>query len=98
MLVERSGWIVAIVSLAVVAMGLYVGIAAGHWRWIVLSVALVLVAEALNSAIERLGDAVTTDHNPYIGYAKDLGAAAVLAAVIAALLIWLTIFIPYLKR
>ena len=85
-------------TVIVVASGLYIGIAAGHWRWIILSVALVLVAEALNSAVERLGDAVSTDHNPYVGYAKDLAGAAVLVAVVAALAIWLTIFIPYLRR
>ena len=78
--------------------GVYVGIAAGHWRWIILSVALVLVAEAFNSAVERLGDAVTTDHNPYVGYAKDLAGAAVLVAVVAAVLIWLTIFIPHMTH
>jgi diacylglycerol kinase (ATP) len=87
-----------VATVAVVATGLYIGIAAGHWRWIILSVALVLVAEALNSAVERLGDAVTTDRSPYVGYAKDFAGAAVLVAVVAALLIWLTIFIPYLRR
>ena len=97
-MVERSGWILAVVTAIVVIAGLYLGIAAGHWRWIILSVALVLVAEALNSAVERLGDALTSDHNPYVGYAKDLAGAAVLVAVVAALAIWLTIFIPYLKR
>jgi diacylglycerol kinase len=86
------------VTALVVLAGVYVGIAAGHWRWIILSVALVLVAEAFNSAVERLGDAITTDHNPYVGYAKDLAGAAVLVAVVAAVLIWLTIFIPHMMH
>jgi diacylglycerol kinase len=58
----------------------------------------VWLAEALNTAIERLADAVTLEPNENIGYAKDVAAGAVLAAAIISVVIGLTIFAPHLLR
>ncbi len=44
---------------------------------LVVTVALVLVVELLNTAIEKLADRLTTDHDPQIGRVKDMGSAAV---------------------
>ena len=68
------------------------------WRWIILAIAIVWVAEAFNTAIERLCDAVTVERDENIGYAKDVAAGGVLMAAIAAALIGLTIFAPKLER
>ena len=51
-------------------------------------VVLVLVVELLNTAIEKLADRLTTDHDPQIGRVKDLGSAAVGVAVIIGGLFW----------
>jgi diacylglycerol kinase (ATP) len=44
---------------------------------LVCAVALVLVVELLNTAIEKLADRLTTERDPKIGQVKDLGSAAV---------------------
>ena len=44
---------------------------------LVAAVVLVLVVELLNTAIEKLADRLTTDHDPQIGRVKDMGSAAV---------------------
>ena len=49
-----------------------------------LAVAGVMAAELFNSAIERLADAVDTEHNPTIGEALDIASAAVLVASLGA--------------
>jgi diacylglycerol kinase (ATP) len=49
----------------------------------------VLVAELLNSAIEALADAISTNTHPLLGRAKDLGSAAVMLAILLAAGIWL---------
>lgn len=49
---------------------------------------LILVVELLNSAIEALADAITTDTHPMLGRAKDLGSAAVLLAIFCAVVVW----------
>ena len=43
-----------------------------------------LVVELLNTAIEKLADRLTTDHDPQIGRVKDMGSAAVGVALLMA--------------
>ncbi len=49
---------------------------------------LVLVVELLNSAVEALADALSTDTHPLLGRAKDLGSAAVLLSLLLTAGIW----------
>jgi diacylglycerol kinase (ATP) len=56
---------------------------------LVCAVVLVLVVELLNTAIEKLADQLTTNHDPQIGRVKDLGSAAVGVALLMAGLFWL---------
>ena len=56
---------------------------------LVSAVLLVLVVELLNTAIEKLADRLTTDHDPQIGRVKDLGSAAVGVALLMSGLFWL---------
>ena len=56
---------------------------------LVATVVLVLVVELLNTAIEKLADRLTTNHDPQIGRVKDMGSAAVGVALVMAGLFWL---------
>lgn len=56
---------------------------------LVAAVALVLLVELINTAIEKLSDRLTTDHDPQIGQVKDMGSAAVGVALAVASLFWL---------
>ncbi|HLL09505.1 MAG TPA: diacylglycerol kinase [Rubrivivax sp.] len=60
------------------------------------SVLLVWVAELFNSALEALADAVSTQHHPLIGRAKDIGSAAVMLCVVLAGLVWGVLLWPRL--
>ncbi len=51
---------------------------------LVAAVAFVLVVEILNTAIEKLADRLTTEHDPKIGQVKDMGSAAVGVALLMA--------------
>lgn len=82
-------------TLTVAALGLGLHISRSDWCWIITAIALVWMAEALNTAIEFLGDEISREHRPLIGRAKDLGAASVLVAAGAAFLIGLLVFIPH---
>jgi diacylglycerol kinase len=65
-------------------------------KWIVLliSITLVLLAEALNSAIETVVDLVEPEKHPLAGQAKDIAAAAVLIASIISVIIGVLLFGP----
>ena len=80
----------------VLAAAVYFRLTAEEWRWNILAIGLVWIAEALNTAIERLADAVTVEPNENVGYAKDVAAGAVLVAAVTSAIIGLTIFIPHL--
>jgi diacylglycerol kinase (ATP) len=66
-----------------------IGVTAMRKLELVAVVALVLVVELLNTAIEKLSDRLTTDHDPQIGRVKDMGSAAVGVAIVTAGLFWL---------
>lgn len=75
----------AVTSLAVIAAAVYYQVERWEWGMLLIAMALVWTTEAMNTAIEQLGDAVTKEKHPLVGLAKDIAAGAVvLAAVFAA--------------
>ena len=80
----------------VTSLGLYYGISATEWCIVILCFGLVLMAEAFNTAIERLVDLVSPDFHPLAGTIKDVAAGAVLLGAIAAAIVGCIIFIPYI--
>jgi diacylglycerol kinase len=70
--------------IAVSTLGALAGLSRLEWLAIALSCGLVISAEAMNTALELVCDAVTRERNPVIGQAKDVAAGAVLLAAICA--------------
>ncbi|MFO1220254.1 MAG: diacylglycerol kinase [Burkholderiaceae bacterium] len=63
------------------------------------SVVLVLIVELLNSAIEATVDRISLEHHPLAKYAKDLGSAAVMLALLLCAGIWLSaIYLRWFAR
>jgi len=77
-------------------LGFWMRITRGEWLALLLAMALVWVAEAVNTAIELTCDAVTRERHPLIGRAKDLAAAAVLLAAGFAAIVAGVVFLPRL--
>jgi len=67
-----------------------------RWQSLLLSAAVVFVwiVELLNSAIEVLADRVSTDWDPLIGRAKDIGSAAVMLSLLLAAAVWGVVLWP----
>lgn len=83
--------------LAVIA-GIILGISALEWCVVVICIGLVIAAEALNSAVEALADKISTDYDPLIGRAKDLGATAVTLLAFVAVVVGCIVYLPYIIR
>lgn len=66
-----------------------------EWLVILLTSALVMGLEALNTAIEKLCDLYSTETNDQIKNIKDIAAAAVLICAIFSVGIAVLIFMPY---
>jgi diacylglycerol kinase (ATP) len=95
---QHNARIHAAATLAVVAAGAGLGVSRSEWCWLVAAIAAVWSAEALNTALETLADAVAPERDPGVGRAKDVAAAAVLVASLGAALIGLLVLGPHLLR
>lgn len=85
-----------IAALLVGAAGIWFQLNSCEWCGIVFAIVGVWVAEALNTSVEFLADAVHSETHPLVKNAKDIGAAAVLIASIGALVIGSLVFGPKL--
>jgi diacylglycerol kinase len=88
------------VVVAIIALlgGWYYDLLDWEWCMILLSIGFVWTAELINTAFEHLTDVTTPEYNPLVGKVKDIAAGAVLFASIAAGIVGLIIFIPYIFR
>ena len=57
------------------------------------SLAIVLIVELVNSAIEAAVDRIGMEISPLSKRAKDMGSAAVLLSVVTVIIIWLIILV-----
>jgi diacylglycerol kinase (ATP) len=89
-------WVHLFLLCFAVVLGLLFHITQVDWMMLIFAAGLVLSAEAFNTAIEIDIDLTSPDIHPMARDVKDVAAGAVLLAAIAALLIGLCIFVPYL--
>jgi len=93
---QRHAKVHFLATVLVLALGAVFRITALEWALVVLAVAMVWLSEAINTAIEFLADEVNLEWRDRIKHAKDVAAFAVLAAAIAAAIIGVLVFSPYL--
>lgn len=80
--------------IAVILGGIILDVSLMEWIILILCMGLVLMLEALNTAIEYTIDLVSPGYHELAGKIKDISAAAVLIAALTSALIGLIIFIP----
>jgi len=95
---QRNAWIHSAIATVVFLVGLWLKLTLQEWAIIVLTAAFVFSAEFINTAIEAVVDLATEDHHPLAKIGKDVGAAAVLVAALAAVLVGLLILGPPLLQ
>jgi diacylglycerol kinase (ATP) len=93
---EHNALIHLFIAIVAIGLGIWLSISRSEWIIVIFLIGLVFMAELFNTAIEKLGDSITSEYRETIRKAKDLSAAAVLIAAIVAALIGLIIFIPRL--
>lgn len=85
-----------LVAALVCVVGIYFRLSRAEWLWVSVAIVLVWSAEAFNTALEQLADALHPARHPGIGRAKDVAAAAVLIAAMGAAVIGILVFAPHL--
>jgi diacylglycerol kinase len=91
---QHNAWVHAFISTVVIVIGLWLRIPPRDWALIVLAMGMVWSAEILNTAIEAVVDLASPVHHPLAKVGKDVGAAAVLIAAGAAVIIGVLILGP----
>ena len=81
-------------GIASIILGVILGISSFEWLSLILIAASVLVLELINTAIESIVNIVSPEIQNEAKIAKDVSAASVLVASIAAVFIGIVIFIP----
>lgn len=91
---QRNAWIHFLLSVAAIVAGIVVRLGRIEWAIIVLTIALVWLAEFINTALEAVVDLASPDLHPLAKVSKDVSAGAVLVAAVAAAIVGLLILGP----
>ena len=95
-LITSENSIIAQIIIAglVTILGFIMNLSATEWMFQIFSIGLVLVAESLNTAIEKMADFIHPNYHKQIGRIKDISAGAAFFAAIIAVIIGLIIYLP----
>jgi diacylglycerol kinase len=91
---QRNARIHVVMGTLACGLGAWVRISRVEWAVIVFTIALVLILEGLNTAVEAAIDLASPDIHPLAKAAKDLAAGMVLIATIASVAVGLLILAP----
>jgi diacylglycerol kinase len=81
-------------GLLAIYLGFILNISNIEWVLIILTIGLVIITEAINTAFEIDIDLTSPNYHPYARDTKDIAAAAVAMAAIVACIVGLIIFLP----
>ncbi len=95
---QRNMKIHVFATILVVFVSIWLQITSRDWVIILSTVTFVLVAEMINTAIEKMVDLITEKPHPYAKIAKDVAAGAVFLAASLSVIVGILIFYPYIKE
>lgn len=96
LLIKTEASIKVQVGLAIImtVAGFYFDISSTEWCIQILTIAVILGIEGLNTAVEGIADYIQPEFDVKIGLIKDIAAGAVMLASIAAAIIGCIIYLP----
>ena len=91
---QRNAWVHAVISTAVIIVSFWLRLPPRDLAVLLVTIAMVWAAEFFNTAIEAVVDLASPLQHPLAAVGKDVGAAAVLIAALAAIGVGLLILGP----
>ena len=91
---QQNAWIHLLATLCVVLLAAWLGLPLRDWAVLILAIAIVWMAEFLNTALEAVVDLASPERHPLGKVGKDVGAAAVLVAAFSAAILGFLILGP----
>ena len=95
---EQSMLIHFLATITAVCLGFLLDITKTDWILIFLSLAIILVAELFNTAVEAIVDMITLEVNPLAKIAKDCGSAATFVVTIVGFIVCIAVLAPYVIK
>lgn len=93
---EQNLRLQTVAAVLVVVVAYFFRVSRAEWMMLILAVSAVILMEIINSVVERVADALKPQIDHYAKEIKDIAAAAVMVASLAAVVIGVIIFYPYL--
>lgn len=91
---EGSIQIQVVIALIMTVIGFFFDLSALEWIVQFLAIGMVITAESLNTAIEKLADFIHPEYHEKIGIIKDISAGASVFAALVAMIIGGIIYLP----
>jgi len=88
---EEAFRVEVLLSLILIPLALHMHVSAVAKALMIGSIALVLIAELVNSSIEAITDRISLENHVLAKRAKDMGSAAVMLSLINVVAVWLII-------
>ena len=88
---EEAFRVEVLLSLILIPLALHMHVSAVAKALMIGSMALVLIAELVNSSIEAITDRISLENHVLAKRAKDMGSAAVMLSLINVVAVWLII-------
>lgn len=95
---ERNMKVHIAAALLAILTGLILKIDRPGWGLLFITIFMVIIAEMINTAVEKTIDLVTADYHPLAKTAKNVAAGAVLLSALNALIMAIIIFGPYILK
>ena len=95
---EQSLTIHAVLTVLVLLSGIIFNATKIQWTVIVIVLALVMIAELINTAIEAVVDLVTDEYHELAKIAKDCASAAAFVASLLAAGLYVYVFLPQIIK
>ena len=95
---ENNMIIHLVAAIAVIIVNFLLKVTQTEWLITLMLIGLAWMAEIFNTAIEKLADRVTKQHDTSIGEVKDLASGAVLVICFFAVVCATIIYLPYLLK
>ncbi len=92
---ERNARIHLVFAILVLVAGAIVKLSSLALAAVLFAIILVFLAEIINTAFEKTLDIVEPNHHPTVKLIKDMAAGAVLVTAVAAIIIGVVVFTPY---
>ncbi len=87
-------WLQIFFGILAVYLGFKLNISSTEWLFIIFSIGIVMITEAINTAFEIDIDLTSPNFHPYARDTKDVAAGAVLMSVVLSIIVGCIIFLP----